>query len=131
MLKEKNYDINNLLQQSTAYDIQRFQTMRKCKADALIEENHLKRRKTSKQGRPELIDAEGEEFMLKAIEEKATCHGRCTEATMLVDNRRVKVRDLKNIANANLLKRGKKPIRSSVATWNRSKPRKVRSIQAI
>ena len=130
VLKEKKDDINNLLQQSTAYDIQRFQKMRKCKADALIEENRLKRRKTGEQGRPELIDEEVEEFMLKAIEEKATYHGRRTEATMFVNNRRVKVRDLKNIANANLLKRGKEPIQSSVTAWNRSKPRNIRSIQA-
>ena len=130
MLKEKKDDINNLLQQPVAYDIQRFQKMRERKADALIEENRLKRRKTGEQGRPELIDEEVEEFMLKAIEEKATYHGRRTEATMFVNNRRVKVWDLKNIANANLLKRGKKPIRSSVTAWNRSKPRNVRSIQA-
>ena len=49
---------------------------------------------------------------------------------MFVNNWCVKVRDLKNIANANLLKRGKKPIRSSVTAWNRSKPRNIRSIQA-
>ena len=110
MLKDKQDDINNLLQQSTSYDIQRFQGMRKRKADSLIEEHRLKRRKTGKQGRPEIIDEEVEEFMLKAIEEKATYHGRRREATMFVNKRRVKVRDLKNIANVNLLQRGKKPI---------------------
>ena len=61
VLKEKKDDINNLLQQSTAYDIQRCQKMRKRKVDALIEENRLKRRKPGEQGRPELTDEEVEE----------------------------------------------------------------------
>ena len=68
--------------------------------------------------------------MLKAIEEKASYHGRRREATMFVNKRRVKVRDLKNIANVNLLQRGKKPIRSSITAWNRSRPKIVRSTQA-
>lgn len=46
---------------------------------------------------------------------------------MFVNKRRVKVRDLKNIADVNLLQRGKKPIRSSITAWNRSRPKNVRS----
>lgn len=49
MLKVKQDDMNNLLQQSTPYDVQRFQGMRKRRADSLIEEYRLKRRKTGKQ----------------------------------------------------------------------------------
>ena len=49
---------------------------------------------------------------------------------MFVNKRRVKVRDLKNIANVNLLQRDKKPIKSSITPWNRSRPRNVRSTQA-
>ena len=103
--------------------------MRKSKADSLLEEHRLKRRKTGKQARPELIDKEVEEFVLKAIEEKATYHGRRKEAAMFVNKRRVKVRDLKNNANVNLLQRGKKPKRSSITAWNRSRPKNARSTQ--
>ena len=45
-------------------------------------------------------------------------------------NRRVKVRDLLNIANYDLEKRGKAPISSAVTAWNRSRPRNKRSIQS-
>ena len=45
-------------------------------------------------------------------------------------NRRVKIRDLKNIANKDLQERGKKPIKSSITAWNRSRPKSQRSLQA-
>ena len=129
ILQEQYEDIDQLLQQSSPSDKQRFQRMRKRKADSLIEEHRLKKRKLGNQGRPEAIDEEVEEFLLKAIEDKATYHGRRKETTMFT-NRRVKVRDLKNIANENLHQRGLKPIKSFVTAWNRSRPKNKRSLQA-
>ena len=45
-------------------------------------------------------------------------------------NRRVKVRDLLNIANYDLTKRDKAPISSAATAWNRSRPPNKRSIQS-
>ena len=129
VLQEQFEDIDHLLQQSTPTDQKRFQRMRKRKAESLIEEHRFKKRKLGNQGRPEAIDEEVEEFILKAIEDKATYHGRRKETTMFT-NRRVKVRDLKNIANENLFKRGLKPVKSYVTVYNRSRPRNKRSLQA-
>ena len=68
--------------------------------------------------------------MLKAIEDKATYHGRRKETTMFINKRRVKVRDLKNIVNWNLTERGKKPIKSAITACIQSRPKNKRSTQA-
>ena len=81
--QERAQEIINLLQQRTPYDTERYQQMRKRKADSLITDQKLKKRKWGQQGRPELIDEEVEEFMLKAIEGKATYHGRRKERRCL------------------------------------------------
>lgn len=67
------------------------------------------------------IDAECEDFIVKAIESKATYHGRRKE-TVMFTNRRVEVRDLLNIANYDLQKRGKTSLKSPITAWNRSRP---------
>ena len=87
--------------------MQRLQQMQKCTANRLLEENRIKRRRLGADPH-EKIDVECEEFIAKAIESKATYHGRCTE-TVMFTNRRVKVRDLLNIANYDLENRGKTP----------------------
>ena len=79
-------------------------------------------------GRPRLLDSDDEEFICKAIEDKATYHGRRSEPTMYT-NRRVKVRDLMGIANFNLSKRGKLTVKSAITVLNRSRARNKRSIQ--
>ena len=79
--------------------------MQKRTAAELIEDNRIKRRRL-RAGPNEKIDDECEEFIAKAIEAKATYHGRRKE-TVMFTNRRVKSRDLLNIANHNLEKRGK------------------------
>ena len=63
----------------------------------LIEENRVKRRRQGA-GPTEKIDEECEQFMAKAIESKTTYHGRRKEPVMFT-NRRVKGRDLREIAN--------------------------------
>jgi len=45
-------------------------------------------------------------------------------------NRRVKVRDLLNIANFDLDNWGKAPIKSAITAWNRSRASNSRSIQS-
>ena len=118
----------NLQLSETKYSQQRLQQMQKRTATKLLEENRVKRRRLEA-GANEKVDEACEEFMAKAIESKATYHGRRKE-TVMFTNRRVKVRDLLNIANYDLEKRGKAPISSAVTAWNRSRPRNERSIQS-
>ena len=77
----------------------RYQAMCKRKAQSAIEKNRVKRRRSGA-GAPEKIDKECEKFIAKAIESKATYHGRRQDAVMYT-NRRVKGRDL-DIANYRL-----------------------------
>ena len=101
----------------------------KRKAKSLFEENRVKRRKISSQGRPSLLDSEDEEFVAKCIENKATYHGRRHD-TVTYTNKRVKKSDHLDIANYKLLQRRKQAIRSANTVYNRSRPRNIRSLQA-
>ena len=104
--------------------------MRKRQAEQLLESNRLKRRRCGKNvGRPSMLDSDDETFVSKAIEEKATYHGRRHNPIMYT-NKRVKVKDLVKIANHRLKQKGKKQIRSATTVWHRSAPRNKRSIQA-
>ena len=108
---------------------QKVKQMIKRKAKSLFEENRVKRRKISSQGRPSLLDSEDEEFVAKCIEDKATYHGRRHD-TVMYTNKRVKKSDLLDIANYKLFQRGKQAIRSGNTVYNRSRPRNIRSLQA-
>lgn len=128
-LQERITDIDNLLHSEDAKNRQRFQQMRKRKANQLIEQQHVKRRKIGQQGAPRKLDEEDEEFLAKCVEDKATYHGRRQNLVMYT-NRRVKSRDLLNIANHRLQKAGKKLIKSASTVYNRCKPKNSRSMQA-
>ena len=108
---------------------QKLRQMRKRKAIKIFEERKVKRRAITNQGRPSLLDSDDEEFVAKSIEDKATYHGRRHDLVMYT-NRRVKKRDLLNIANYKLACKNKKMIKSATTVYNRSKPRSLRSIQA-
>ena len=81
----------------------------------LIEENRLKRRKLTNQG--------------KLIEDEATYHGRCQHAVMYT-HKRVKTRDLKESLNHLQSSKGKPLIRSATTIYNRSRPKNIRALQA-
>ena len=95
----------------------------------MFEERRIKRRVITNQGRPTLLDSEDEEFVAKSNEDKATYHGRGHDLVMYT-NRRVKKRDLLNIANYKLVCRNKEMIKSATTVYNRGKPRSKRSVQA-
>jgi hypothetical protein len=76
-----------------------------------------------------LIDSDDEVFIGKCIEDKATYHGRRHDLVMYT-NKRVKKKDLLNIANYRLLQKRKKLVKSATTVYNRWKPRSSRSIQA-
>lgn len=106
---------------------QRLQQMSKRETRKLLVLNHVGKRKLGDQGRKPLIDSDTEEQIAKAIEDKATYHGRRHNTTMYT-NRRVKVADLPGIANHFLALKGKPLIRSKTTVWNRSEPRRKNSI---
>ncbi len=106
-----------------------FNQMKKRKARAIFEENRVKKRAKTTQGNKSLIDSEDEDFIAKSIEDKATYHGRRHDLVMYT-NRRVKKRDLLNIANYRLASKNKKLIKSATTVYNRCKPRSSISIQA-
>ena len=68
----------------------------KKRAVKLFEEKRIKRRSRTTQGNRCLLD--DEEFYGKCIEDEATYHGRRHDMVMY-NNKRVKKRDLLNIAN--------------------------------
>ena len=103
--------LSNLQLSETKYSQQRLQ-MQKRTATKLLEENRVKRRRLGARA-TEKVDEACEEFIAKAIESKATYHGRHKE-TVMFTNRRVKVHVLLNIVNYDLEKRGKVPISSAV-----------------
>ena len=107
----------------------KFYQMKKREASKIFEETRVKKRAKTTQDNKTLIDSEDEEFIAKSIEDKATYHGRRHDLVMYT-NRRVKKRDLLNIANYRLASKNKKLIESATTVYNRCKPKSSRSVQA-
>ena len=128
---ERLHNVNVLLStdQLAKPQEQKIKQMRKRKAVQLFAEKGIKRRRISNQGRQALLDSDDEDIVAKCIEDKATYHGRRQNLVMYT-NRRVKKRDLLNIANHRLMSVGKRLIKSATTVFNRSKPRNSRSIQS-
>lgn len=129
-LKSKAEELENLINPDTCYLIQKKQQMLKRQASSLMEDNRLKRRKLSNQGRKQMLDEEDEYFIAKAIEDKASYHGRRHDTVMYTNNKRVKKKNILSIANYRLFQRGKKLIRSATTVYNRARPKNKRTIQA-
>ena len=55
-------------------------------ANQLLESRKIKRRRPGG-GAPSLLDEEDEDFIVKAIESKSTCHGRRHETTLFTHHR--------------------------------------------
>lgn len=128
-LEENDTQINCLEKPDEAdkYTKQKVRQRIKRTANQLEYCNRIKKRKLGA-GAKTLLDS-SEEFIAKAIEDKATYHGRRHNPVMFT-NRRVKKRDLMSIANYRLLRKGKKMIKSATTAWNRSRPKNKRSHQA-
>ena len=94
----------------------------------IIHERRLKLRKRGS-GRKVLMDENDEIFLAKAIENKATAHGRRKDSVLYL-NHRVKKKDLLKLVNYNREKRSL-PLPKSVTTmYNRSRPKNNRSTEA-
>ncbi|XP_070570891.1 uncharacterized protein [Ptychodera flava] len=122
-------ETESLIQSDTKANKRKLNQMSKRQAQHLMEENRIKKRRLTNQGAPRLLDSEDEEFIGKSIEDKATYHGR-RHSMVMYTNRRVKRRDLLNIANYRLLQKNKRLIKSSTTVYNLSKPKRCTSMQA-
>ena len=115
---ERLHNVNVLLStdQLAKPQEQKIKQMRKRKAVQLFAEKGIKRRRISNQGRQALLDSDDEDIVAKCIEDKATYHGRRQNLVMYT-NRRVKKRDLLNIANHRLMSVGKRLIKSATTVF--------------
>jgi hypothetical protein len=127
--QDRLMELENIQTGSSKTHKQRLQQMSKRQARQLLAVNRIGKRKLGDQGRKPLIDSDTEEKIAKAIEDKATYHGRRHNTTMYT-NRLVKVADLPGIANHFLALDGKPLITSKTTVWNRSENRRKNSIQA-
>lgn len=82
--KKSQEQFLTLQQNKTSYTQQRLQQMQKRTANRLLEENRIKRRRLGA-GPHDKVDVECEEFIAKAIESKATYHGRRKETVMFTN----------------------------------------------
>ena len=75
------------------------------------------------------MDENDEIFLAKAIENKATAHGRRKDSVLYL-NHRVKKKDLLKLVNYNREKRSLALLKSVTAVYNRSRPKNIRSAEA-
>ena len=125
---QENIDANkNLLEKADKISKQKFRQCVKRLAQQLVKENRVKLRKAGA-GAKSLLDSEDETFIANAIESKTSAHGRRHDTVMYL-NHRVKSEDLLSIANYNLMKRGKKLIKSAKTVQLRARPKSVKTIE--
>ena len=127
--KQRLKHLTDVVECKDKYHQRLFNNRVKRKAVELIEENRLKRRKLTNQGRERLIDSDKETLIEKLIEDKATYHGRHQHAVMYT-HKRVKIRDLKDSLNYLRSSKGKPLIRSATTIYNRSRPKSIRALLA-
>ena len=97
-------------------------------AESLLDQSHIKRRKLGA-GRPTGMDGDEEQFLLKAIEEMSTAHGRRHDTVMYLHHR-VNAKDMLKIVNQRRVEKWKKPLRAVSTVLAHGKPKRKDSIQA-
>ena len=128
-LKEKIADLSEKL-----LDVELLKTKDESKIDSLklrikriknniIHERRLKLRKRGS-GRKVLMDENDEIFLAKAIENKATAHGRRKDSVLYL-NHRVKKKDILKLVNYNREKRSLALLKSVTAVYNCSRPKNI------
>ena len=127
ILEERLADVIELKNGELKISKQKFNQAVKRLTKKLFIKNRMKNRKLGA-GAKRALDSEDEEFIANAIESKSTAHGRIHDP-VLYTGHRVKHRDLLSIANYSLYKRGKRLIRSSTTVFNRSRPKRINSVQ--
>ena len=128
LAKEKLNDVQTQLKNEDSALIAKTRKAAKRRAESLLDQSRIKRRKLGA-GRPTEMDRDEEEFLLKAIEEMATAHGRRHDTVMYLHHR-VKAKDMLKIVNQKRVEKGKKPLRAVSTVLARGKPKRKDSIQA-
>jgi hypothetical protein len=128
VLEEKLGEIQNLLKMDDKASVEKIKRAAKRRADSLIEENRVKRRKLGA-GRSSEMDEDEEQFLLKAIEDMPTSHGRRQDTVMYLHHR-VKSKDMLAIVNHRRTIKVKKPLKAVSTVLARGKPKRANSIQA-
>ena len=81
LTKEKLNDVQTQLKNEDSASIAKTRKAAKRRAESLLDQSRIKRRKLGA-GRPTEMDGDEEKFLLKAIEEMATAHGRRHDTVM-------------------------------------------------
>ena len=93
--EERLSEIENLLEKGDKSTVEKVRRAAKRRAGLLLEENRVKRRKLGAH-RPTEMDEDEEQYLLKAIEDMSTCHGRRNDTVMYLHHR-VKAKDMLRI----------------------------------
>jgi hypothetical protein len=96
-IKEKLNDVGSQLSSEDTSAKEKTRRAAKRRAQSLLNESRIKRRKLGA-GRPGEIDEDEERFLLKAIEDMSTAHGRRHDTVMYLHHR-VKAKDMLKIVN--------------------------------
>ena len=110
LTKEKLNDVQTQLMNEDSASIAKTRKAAKRRAESLLDQSRIKRRKLGA-GRPTEMDEDEEEFWLKAVEEMATAHGRRHDTVMYLHHR-VKAKDMLKLVNQRRVEKGKKPLRA-------------------
>lgn len=128
VLQEKLCDVESQLNQTNKAAVEKTRRAAKRQAESLLERNRVKRRRLGAQ-RPVQIDEDEEEFLLKAVEDMSTAHGRRHDTVMYLHHR-VKAKDMLRIVNHRRVQKGKRPLKAVSTVLARGKPKRANSIQA-
>ena len=104
LTKEKLNDVQTQLKNEDSASIAKTRKAAKRRAESLLDQSRIKRRKLGA-GRPTEMDGDEEEFLLKAIEEMARAHGRRHDTVMYLHHR-VKAKDMLKIVNQRRVEKG-------------------------
>ena len=126
--KERLIETDQLINPKTSTDLKNLNGMISRACVQIIKEKRIGLQQRSS-GRPLAMDEIDEKFLLHCTENKSTAHGRRQDPVMYLHHR-VKKKDFLNLVNHNRITRGLSLVKSSFTSYNRAKPKNVRSIQA-
>ena len=127
-IREKLNDVGSQLSSEDTSANEKTRRAAKRRAESLLNESRIKRRKLGA-GRPGEIDEDEERFLLKAIEDMSTAHGRRHDTVMYLHHR-VKAKDMLKIVNYRRATKWKRPLKAVSTVLARGTPKRIHSIQA-
>ena len=128
LIKEQLRNVETQLRNEDGAAIAKTRQAAKRRPESLIDQSRVKKRKVGA-GRPAEMAEDEEEYLLKAIKDMSTTHGRRHDTVMYLHHR-VKARDMLNIVNQKRVSKGKRPLKAVSTVLARGKPERKNSIQA-